>query len=113
MESVAQLNDRALSLHAAGDVTGALQTFRRGIENYPDQPVLLLNCATLLDAAGFADAAVSLYERLIASNPRNAHALISKGLTLFRQARNDEAEAALLAGLELEPHDVRANFAMY
>src|SRR5438270_4613602 len=113
MESVAHFNHRALSLRAAGDITAALQTFRRGIERYPDDPVLLNNCAALLYEAGFGDGAISLYDRLIATNGRNAQALISKGLTLFRHARNDAAEVALLAGLELEPYDVRGNFAMY
>ncbi|MBV9271919.1 MAG: hypothetical protein JO165_12555, partial [Candidatus Eremiobacteraeota bacterium] len=113
MESVAQINDRALSLRATGDVQAALQTFRHGIVEFPDHPVLLSNCAAVLDEAGFVDGAVSLYDRIIAKDRRNAEALIAKGLTLFRAARNDEAEAALLAGLDIDAYNVRANFAMY
>lgn len=113
MDSVAQFNERALALRASGDFAGAISAFRDGIERHPDNSLLLQNCAFVLDEAGFADAALSVYDRAIALNPRNADPRISKGLLLFRQARNDEAQAALLSGLEIEPNDVRANFAMY
>lgn len=113
MDSVAQLNNRALTLRAAGDIAGAVQTFRTGIERFPDNVLLLQNCAFVLDEAGLTDNAVALYDLAIAMSPRSAEAHVSKGLTLFRQARNDEAEPALRAALAIDPGDIRANFAMY
>lgn len=72
-----------------------------------------MNCAFVLNEAGFSDPALSLYDRAIAGNPPGIDALVSKGLLLFRLARNDEAEAALRAALDIDAYHVPANFAMY
>lgn len=72
-----------------------------------DGPEVALREMELLMAAGALDAAMAGYDRLAAEPSVAARAGVGKGVALLRLGRTEEAEAALAAGLQIDPALVR------
>ena len=92
--------DRAL---ARGDSRIAVDSYRRGLELFPDRRALKQKLATALAIAGDIDRAVALYQELLAENPRFAEAHFSLGVILLGRGRNDLAIERFSAAVQADP----------
>jgi predicted O-linked N-acetylglucosamine transferase (SPINDLY family) len=67
--------DRGICLHHAGDRDAAEASFRRALALAPDDPLVMVNVASLLAERDQFEQAQSLLERAVAREPANAYAL--------------------------------------
>lgn len=81
---------------------------RAALQLTPDDPVLLLRWAGLLEAGGKLEEATKAARRAVERSPRNIEAWMQLGVGLARQNRNEEARRAFEAGLALGPENVFA-----
>ncbi|MCB9591522.1 MAG: tetratricopeptide repeat protein [Sandaracinaceae bacterium] len=94
-------NALALARSAAGDAAGAEEAFRRGIEQRPDHPGLRLGLAALLVNDERYDAALAIYDAIVAERPTFAPAHVGRGILLHELGRPDEAEAAFVQAVRV------------
>jgi tetratricopeptide (TPR) repeat protein len=92
--------DRAL---AGGDARLAVDSFRRGLELFPDRVALKQKLATALAVAGDVDKAIALYQELLTQNPRFAEAHFSLAVILLGSGRTDLAIERFSAAVEADP----------
>lgn len=59
--------------------------------------------------AGYPEMALSVADRILASDPRNVPALVARGDALYATGRTDDAAAAYRRGLAVQPADPAAN----
>ncbi|PNW83652.1 hypothetical protein CHLRE_05g238260v5 [Chlamydomonas reinhardtii] len=86
-----------------GAASEAVSAFRRAAGLMPGHPVFLHELAKACQVAGDAAAALTHFNAVLKLQPRNARALLRRGLALKCLKRYDEAAADLLAARRLEP----------
>jgi len=98
---------RALVREARGDLDGAVEMYRRAIQQNPDYFQALFNMSRIfIDQRGDHAAGVQALRRAIRANPdlERAHIYLGRSLVFLADPGDyPEAESALLRGLALQP----------
>lgn len=81
----------------------SVDEYQRALALCPDDPMLRIRMAQALRADGDGDRAVVELQSVIVAHPRSAQARVALGLTLLALGRRDEAEAAWVAALSIDP----------
>ncbi|KXZ50814.1 hypothetical protein GPECTOR_15g500 [Gonium pectorale] len=81
----------------------AVSALQRAASIMPDHPVFLHELAKACQAAGDPTSAVAHFSAVLRLQPRNARALLRRGLALRCLRRYEEAAADLLAARRLDP----------
>ncbi|QID18886.1 tetratricopeptide repeat protein [Nitrogeniibacter mangrovi] len=93
-------------LRDAGKVQEAVSTVDEALKLKPDDPDLLYESAMLADRLGHTEAMEGKLRKIIALDPRYAHAYNALGYWLAdRGERLDEAESLIRKAVELRPKD--------
>ena len=98
--------DRAL---ARGDTRVAVDSFRRGLELFPDRMALKQKLATALAIAGDVDQGIALYKELLAQNPNFAEAHFSLGVILLGSGQTGAAIDRFAAAVKADPTYLQAH----
>ncbi|MFK7989335.1 MAG: tetratricopeptide repeat protein [Sandaracinaceae bacterium] len=108
-------NALALARYHDEDLDGAEQAFREGIALHPRHRGLKLGLAALLINRGQHQAALALYDEVLASRPRFAPAHVGRGILLHELDRQDEAEAAFVEAVRVarDPAEYRERLRAY
>jgi tetratricopeptide (TPR) repeat protein len=93
----------------AGDVTGAIESFRRAVEASPASAGARVNLAAALASAGENEASIEELRRALELDPENATALFNLGSLLLARGDLPGARAALEAAIERRPEDGEAH----
>ncbi|GFR50022.1 hypothetical protein Agub_g12172, partial [Astrephomene gubernaculifera] len=88
-----------------GHPSQAVSAFQRAASLMPHHPVFLHELAKACQVSGDHAAALSHFSRVLQLQPRNARALLRRGLALKALRRYEEAAEDLLAARRLEPHN--------
>lgn len=88
-----------------GNGTDAINRFGAAYKLRPDEPGVIAAYAGALHHAGKDDAALPLYNKLIALRPKASKPRADKALLLQRAGRFEEAEAEFRAALANDPSD--------
>lgn len=104
----------AAALARNGDLPAAEEVIDRALTLQPEDPALLGQSARNRLAAGDAESALRLFDRVLAKAPGSARALSGKGVALDLTGRATEARESHLAAHALAPEDavVTNNLAM-
>ncbi|MDX1407211.1 MAG: tetratricopeptide repeat protein, partial [Saprospiraceae bacterium] len=94
--------NRGIYRNDHGDVAGALEDFNIAAE-LGDDPHAFIHRGTLLRKQGQTQQALADFERLLATEPRNEHAINGKANVLFEMGRYREAEEVYTQGLGVKP----------
>jgi tetratricopeptide (TPR) repeat protein len=105
-------HERATWRLARGDVTGALDDFRKAAELRPDVVTYGLDLARAQEGAGKRDAALATMGEWEARLPDDGGLLAAKGHLLRRLGRPDDAVAAFEAALARTPEDTELRRAL-
>lgn len=98
----------AMCQSEAGEFALAERSFRRALELAPDQPLLLVNLATLLRKVARVPEALVLYQRATEVAPQFGKAWLELGNTLFDLGLVDKAVPALERAVQVQPDSVMA-----
>jgi tetratricopeptide (TPR) repeat protein len=82
---------RALELQQAGDVLGAIDTYKAALTILPDRPEALTNLGAAHVKLGQYDDAIQQYEAALKSDPMNTAARLNLALAYYKSARPSEA----------------------
>lgn len=96
----------AMCQSEAGEFALAERSFRRALELSPDQPLLLVNLATLLRKVARVPEALVLYQRATEVAPQFGKAWLELGNTLFDLGLPDKAAPALERAVQAQPESV-------
>lgn len=91
-----------------GEYALAERSFRRALELAPDQPLLLVNLATLLRKVARVPEALVLFQRATEVAPQMGKAWLELGNTLFDLGLADKAVPALERAVQVQPDSVMA-----
>jgi tetratricopeptide (TPR) repeat protein len=94
---------RALELHQAGDLLGAIDTYKAALAIVPDRADALSNLGAAYVRLGQFDDAVKQYEAALKSDPLNNAVRLNLALAYYKSARPNEAIAQLKRVLSSEP----------
>ncbi|KFN42094.1 2OG-Fe(II) oxygenase family protein [Arenimonas metalli] len=89
-----------------GEYALAERSFRRALELAPDQPLLLVNLATLLRKVARVPEALVLFQRATEVAPGFGKAWLELGNTLFDLGLPDKAVPALERAVQVQPESV-------
>ena len=108
----AATNETANGLYASGDYEGALARYRGVLREHPELAEVSVNAGNALQQLRQFDRALSNYEAALSSPDRRvrAIALYDRGNALYRLGRLDDARAAYVEALKLDPNDRDAKF---
>ena len=95
-----------------GDLVGAEEAYRSGIEGNPDHVQLYGNLALLLHQKGEEDTAGELLRLLDRKSNRNPFAYLSLGDAALRERRLDDAKRFYRRALQLNREDAESQAAM-
>lgn len=95
--------DKAVSLHRAGNIAGALELYRQLLGRFPDHADLLFLAGSAECQAGNPGQGVELLARHLQINPGNAAAHSNRSLALLNLGRLEEALAGCGRAIELQP----------
>src|SRR5579871_2489507 len=84
---------RAIAMHQAGDLDGAIRAYREYLAAQPDSIEARSNLGAALARAGRYDEAIAEYDRALAKSPGNAALLLNLGLAYYKSGRPAEAAA--------------------
>ncbi|MDX1477957.1 MAG: tetratricopeptide repeat protein, partial [Saprospiraceae bacterium] len=97
--------NRGIYRNDHGNIAGALEDFNAAVE-LGDDPHAFIHRGTLLRKQGQTQQALADFDRLLASEPNNEHAINGKANVLFEMGRYQEAEATYTHGLTIKPRMV-------
>jgi tetratricopeptide (TPR) repeat protein len=100
---------RAVSLHQAGDLEGAVQAYEEAIRLGADGPAVRSNLGAALAGLGRVDEAVLHYRRALAADPANTAIRRNLALAYYKAGRVAEAagEAEVVLGAQPESDAAR------
>ncbi len=98
-----QLFARALELHQAGDVLGAIDTYKAALTISPDRADALSNLGAAYVRLGQYDDAVRQYEAALKSDPLSSAVRLNLALAYYKSARPNEAIPQLKRVLASDP----------
>jgi tetratricopeptide (TPR) repeat protein len=94
---------RALELHKAGDILGAIDAYQAALALIPDRADALSNLGAAYVRLGQYDDAIKQYERALESDPLNASIRLNLGLAYYKSARPNQAIPQLKRVVASEP----------
>jgi tetratricopeptide (TPR) repeat protein len=97
------LLQRAITLHQAGDLDGAIRTYREYLAAEPDSVQARSNLGAALARMGRYDEAIAEYDRALRKSPDNAALLLNLGLAYYKTGRHAEAAARFERAVSLSP----------
>jgi tetratricopeptide (TPR) repeat protein len=93
-----------LALEKAGDVDGALTSYRLALRTKPDDPKVLQNMAIAFTKTGRMDEAIRCYRKVIEKEPNSTGAQYGLAFLLLRKGDTDGAISHLDEFLALAPN---------
>jgi tetratricopeptide (TPR) repeat protein len=97
------LLQRAIALHQAGDLDGAIRAYRELLALQPDSLQARSNLGAVLARAGRYDEAITEYNTGLRGNPDNPALLLNLGLAYYKTGRHAEAAERFERALALAP----------
>jgi tetratricopeptide (TPR) repeat protein len=94
---------RALELQQAGDVLGAIDTYKAALEIFPDRADALSNLGAAYVKLGQYDDAIARYNEALKVDPMANSVRFNLGLAYYKSARPNEAIAQLKRVVASEP----------
>jgi tetratricopeptide (TPR) repeat protein len=94
---------RALELQKAGDVLGAIDTYKAALTLVPGQPDALSNLGAAYVRLGQYDDAIAQYETALKNDSTNATVRLNLALAYYKSARPSEAIAHLKRVVASDP----------
>jgi tetratricopeptide (TPR) repeat protein len=99
----ADLLQHAVTLHQAGDLDGAIRTYREYLAVQPDSLEARSNLGAALARAGHYDEAIGEYDRALSKSPGNPALLLNLGLAYYKTGRPAEAATRFERAASLAP----------
>jgi len=97
------LLQRAIALHQAGDLDGAIRAYREFLAVQPDSLQARSNLGAVLARAGRYDEAIAEYNLGLQRNPDNPALLLNLGLAYYKTGRHAEAAERFERALSVAP----------
>jgi tetratricopeptide (TPR) repeat protein len=94
---------QAASLHQAGDLLGAIETYRVYLQSMPGRADVRSNLGAALVRLGRVEEAVGEYRQAIALDPSNPAYRLNLGLAFYKALRPQEAIAEFRQVLAIDP----------
>ena len=94
---------RAIELHQAGDMLGAIDTYKAALTLQPGRADALSNLGAAYVRLGQYDDAIRQYEAALKSDPANPAITLNVGLAYYKSARPNEAIPHLRRVVASEP----------
>jgi tetratricopeptide (TPR) repeat protein len=94
---------RALELHKAGDVLGAIDTYKAALAISPGRPDALSNLGAAYVRLGQYDDAIAQYEAALKADPLSNAVRLNLALAYYKSARPNEAVPQLKRVISSEP----------
>lgn len=94
---------QAASLHQAGDLLGAIETYRVYLQSVPERADVRSNLGAALVRLGRVEEAVAEYRQAIALDPANPAYRLNLGLAFYKALRPQDAIAEFRQVLALDP----------
>jgi tetratricopeptide (TPR) repeat protein len=82
---------RAIELHQAGDVLGAIDSYEAALAIFPDRADALSNLGAAYVRLGQFDDAIKRYEAALETDPMNASIRLNLALAYYKSARPNQA----------------------
>ena len=98
-----RLLERALQLHQAGDLLGAIETYKSALAIVPDRADALSNLGAAYVRLGQYDDAIAQYEAALKADPVNNAIRLNLALAYYKSARPNQAIPQLKRVLASEP----------
>ncbi|NCQ59488.1 MAG: tetratricopeptide repeat protein [Myxococcales bacterium] len=93
----------ALARHLTGDLAGAERSFRRGLEQVPEDVGLKIGLAAVLVNSHHFQEALGIYDGLRTPRPEGANIEVGRALLLHELGRPEAAERAFALAVALAP----------
>lgn len=100
--------DRAVQLHQAGDVSGAITQYKAILARHPGRMDVRSNLGAAFAQLGRFDEAIAEYKQALANDSRNAAIRLNLGLAFYKAAYFSEALSELEHVVAAQPKDTRA-----
>ena len=107
-EDVDQLLGRALAMQQAGDLLGAIQTYKIVLQSDPNRPDVRSNLGAAYIALGKFDEGMKEYKAAIAADPANPTYHFNLGLAYYKAGRHEEAAPEFANVLKIAPANTKA-----
>jgi tetratricopeptide (TPR) repeat protein len=104
----AELMARAVALHQAGDIVGAVDAYRQVLKLVPDSAGVHSNLGAALSHLGRYEEAIEEYRQALRVQPNNPDYRFNLALALYKSARLDEAAAEFERVLAARPDSPNA-----
>jgi tetratricopeptide (TPR) repeat protein len=101
-QQLAAIN-RAIQLHAAGDLPAASAIYQQVAMQQLAVPEVYSNLATIYYPAGHCEEAKALWARALTLDPNHVHGLVHLGMALKTEGALEQAEQCYRRALELQP----------
>jgi len=98
-----QLFNRALELQQAGDMLGAIDTYKAALTLSPDRADALTNLGAAYVRLGQFDDAIKQYDAALKADPASTAARLNLALAYYKSARPNQAIAELKRVVASEP----------
>lgn len=106
LQKLTRLIEQLSPTNQAAELAKARAICEEALSSSPDDAVLYVQLAALVQLSGDLDAAASAARRGVERVPGNSEAWLRLGLILFNQRKLDEAAGAFRRATELDPVDV-------
>jgi tetratricopeptide (TPR) repeat protein len=99
---------RAVGLHQAGDLLGAIDAYRDFLKLRPDSPEVRSNLGAVLSRLGRYDEAIEKYRLALKAQGASAAYRFNLGLALYKSGRPEEAAVEFGQVLRMQPDNKAA-----
>jgi tetratricopeptide (TPR) repeat protein len=101
---------RAIELHQAGDIPGAIAAYRAYLEQAPKSVMARSNLGAALSKAGRYEDAIGEYRQALDLEPRNLPIRVNLGLAYYKTSQISAAAEELAKAVEQQPSNRQALF---
>lgn len=95
--------EEAVALHQAGDLSGAIERYRRFLEAVPDTPQVRSNLGAAYAGVGRFSEAIQQYTLALESDPHHPGILFNLGVSYYKSAQLERAIEVFDSLLEIDP----------
>jgi tetratricopeptide (TPR) repeat protein len=94
-DATEEILKQAISQHQAGEIDGAIQSYRKYLEARPDSPLALSNLGAAYARIGRYEDAIAQYRHALKLQPGNAPVELNLGLAYYKTGQTELAAAIL------------------
>ncbi len=94
-EPAEQILKRAITLHQAGDIDGAIRTYQKYLALKPDSPMAISNLGAAYARVGRYEDAISQYRRALKQQPGNTPVELNLALAHYKIGQAEQAAVIL------------------